>query len=113
VLIELLTFDGCPHEEATISLVAELARELGLTPNVRLIEVCDSAAATRLRFLGAPTIRVEGRDVEPSADDRRDYGLACRLYRTPAGMSPIPNKTWVRSALLYGQSAGAEVGVGG
>jgi hypothetical protein len=100
VLIELLTFDGCPHEEATISLVAELARELGLTPNVRLIEVRDSATATRLRFLGAPTIRVEGRDVEPSADDRRDYGLACRLYRTPAGMSPTPDKTWVRTALL-------------
>jgi hypothetical protein len=100
MLIELLTFEGCPHEEATIALVAELARELGFEPDVRLIEVHDSATATRLRFLGAPTIRVEGRDVEPAADDRRDYGLGCRLYRTPAGLSPTPDRAWVRSALM-------------
>jgi hypothetical protein len=100
VLVELLTFDGCPNEEATIVLVAELARELGLEPDVQLIEVRDSAMATRLRFLGAPTIRIDGRDVEPAADDRRDYGLGCRLYQTPAGLSRTPDRAWVRSALM-------------
>ena len=100
MLIEVLTFDGCPHEEAAMALVVELAQEFGLRPDVQLIEVVDSPMATSLRFLGAPTIRVEGRDVEPSADDRRDYGLGCRLYRTSAGVSPTPDRDWLRSAFM-------------
>jgi hypothetical protein len=100
MMIEVLTFDGCPHEEAAIGLVVELARELRIRPDVQLIVVVDTDMAARLRFLGAPTIRVEGRDVEPAAEYRRDYGLACRLYKTSAGVSPTPDRAWVRSALL-------------
>ena len=72
VRIELLYFDGCPGYEA-------VAREE--------------------RFLGSPTLRVDGVDVEPGARDRRDYGLKCRLYRTADGLLDAPPDEWVRDAL--------------
>ena len=43
--------------------------------------IADPDAAQRERFLGSPTIRVNGRDVDPSADRRRDYGLCCTCTR--------------------------------
>ena len=53
-----------------------------------------------MRFLGSPTIRVDGRDVEPGADERDEFVLACRIYRTPAGLRGEPAEAWVRDALL-------------
>ena len=38
-------------------------------------------------------------DVEPGADGRRDFGLKCRLYRTPSGLSPVPLDNWILDAL--------------
>jgi hypothetical protein len=51
----------------------------------------------------SPTIRVDGRDVDPDADRRRDYGLSCRLYAGPAGVSGAPPDEWVRALLRVQQ----------
>lgn len=53
-----------------------------------------------LRFLGSPTIRVGGRDVDPHTKDRDDYALSCRVFRTDAGIVGQPDERWVRGALL-------------
>jgi hypothetical protein len=50
---------------------------------VRLVNVETPEDTQRLRFLGSPTIRVNGHDVEPGADQRQDFAYACRIYRTP------------------------------
>jgi hypothetical protein len=82
-VVEILYFDGCPNYRAVLERVEYLAAELGLEPELRLIKVEDVASAERTRFLGSPTIRVDGRDIEPGADKRDGYQLACRVYRTP------------------------------
>lgn len=43
-------------------------------------------AAERERFLGSPTLRVDGQDVDPTAGERTDFGLKCRLYPSPDGL---------------------------
>lgn len=53
----------------------------------------------RLRFLGSPSLRVNGRDVEPGADERETFVFACRVYRTPVGFSGQPATEWVHAAL--------------
>ena len=53
-----------------------------------------------MRFLGSLTIRVGGRDVDPSTEERSDYGLSCRIFRTEAGIAGQPDERWVREALL-------------
>jgi hypothetical protein len=99
-LIEVLYFDGCPNHEPALALVERLSSELRIEPEVRLVNVTDLAAAERLRFLGSPTVRVGGIDVEPHADERRDYGLSCRMFRTEAGFRGQPDERWLREALL-------------
>jgi hypothetical protein len=45
-------------------------------------------------------VRVDGRDVEPGADARGDYGLKCRLYRDASGgQSRVPSDALIRAAL--------------
>ena len=97
--VEILTFEGCPHAEAAIALVREVAAELGATANLRIVQVPDSETAERLRFLGSPTVRVNGKDVEPGAEARREFMLACRIYRTRSGQSGLPERSWVHDAL--------------
>jgi hypothetical protein len=99
-LVEILYFDGCPNHHPAVALVERLSRELGLNPEMRLVNVSDDETARRVRFLGSPTIRVGGRDVDPHAAERSDYGLSCRIFRTAAGMVGQPDEQWVREALL-------------
>lgn len=58
-LVEVLYFDGCPNHEGALALVEEVAAELGIDPEVRLVDVPDPDAAEHLRFLGSPTVRVD------------------------------------------------------
>jgi hypothetical protein len=97
--VEVLFIEDCLNYAAARALVERVADELHLEPDIRSIEVRDPDDARALRFLGSPTIRVRGRDVEPGADRRRDFALACRVYRSPHGVSGEPDEAWVREAL--------------
>lgn len=98
-LVEILYFDGCPNWPPVATAVDRLARELGAEADVRLVRVASEEEARRLRFLGSPTVRVDGRDVEPGAGERRDFALACRVYRTDDGFRGLPAEGWIRTAL--------------
>jgi hypothetical protein len=97
--VEILYFDGCPNHEPARALVERLATQLRIEPEIRLVEVADADAAVELRFLGSPTVRVNGVDVEPGAEERRDFALSCRIYRSECGVAERPEERWVREAL--------------
>ena len=97
--VEILYFEGCPNHEGARALVEKVAAELQVEPEIDLVGVPDADAATRLRFLGSPTVRVDGRDVEPGAEDRDDFVFSCRVYRSKRGLSGQPDPDWVRAAL--------------
>lgn len=104
-LVEILYFEGCPNREGARALVERIGREVGIDPEVRLVNVPDDEAARQLRFPGSPTIRVGGVDVDPETEEPDDYALSCRVFRTEAGFSGQPDERWVRDALL--REAGA------
>ena len=78
--IEILFFHGCPNHASAVELVRDVVAELGVHADVVEVELVDPADAGRLRFLGSPTIQVNGADVEPAARDRTDFGFSCRTY---------------------------------
>lgn len=98
--VEVLYFEGCPNHEPARALVERLASELRVEPEIELVEVADAEAAVKLRFLGSPTVRVDGVDVEPGAEERRDFAFSCRIYRSDGGAAEQPAEGWVREALL-------------
>jgi len=42
---------------------------------------------------------VNGRDIEPGADERAGYVLSCRVYRSEDGFKGEPDERWLRDAL--------------
>lgn len=99
LIVEVLYFDGCPNHAPAQALVERVSTEVGVSVELKLVNVFDPDRAARERFLGSPSIRVNGRDIEPGAETRTDYVLACRLYRTQNGTSGQPDERWLRDAL--------------
>ncbi len=55
--------------------------------------------AGREAFVGSPTVRVNGADIEPTEGE--PTGLTCRIYRRRDGrVSPLPDRQDVRDALV-------------
>ena len=104
-LVEIFYFDGCPNHHPAVALVERISRELGIEPEIRLVNVPDNETAQLVRFLGSPTIRVDGRDVDPNTAERDDYGLSCRVFHTDRGIAGNPEERWVRAALRGGVAA--------
>ncbi len=102
LVIEVLYFEGCPNLGPTVALARDTAAELGIAAEIREVEVRDEADANRHRFLGSPTVRVNGIDIEPEAGARTDYAFGCRLW----GASGVPPRELMRSA-LRGATEGA------
>ena len=101
VRVEVLYVHGCPHYPAVLALVERVRADLGVDAELRSILVGDHEAAERARFPGSPTVRVDGRDVDPAAAAAaRAPSLACRLYRHEHGLAGQPAERWVRDALL-------------
>ena len=75
VKLELLFSPGCGAIESTVSMVREALGELDLAADVSEIMVDTEEKSRELKFLGSPSIRFNGRDIEPGADERQDYGL--------------------------------------
>ncbi|PZS34315.1 MAG: thioredoxin family protein [Pseudonocardiales bacterium] len=95
--LEVLYSDGCPSHERLMPIL----RELAATHDAELVQsrIETAERAEEARFLGSPSVRVDGRDVEPAAQTRTDYGLKCRLYRRPAGQSGLLPREWIQHAL--------------
>jgi len=101
--VEVLYFDGCPSHEALMPRLRLLMNEAQVDAPIALRLVSSIEDAERERFLGSPTLRVDGRDVDPGAAQREDFGLTCRLYATARGLrGQIPDEL-IMAALTRGR----------
>ena len=97
--VELLWWAGCPSHPEALALLESVLAERGLDVVVRQHEVLTEAEAEELRFPGSPTIRVDGRDVDPVGAEGIP-SLSCRVYRTADGRpSPVPSREHLEEAL--------------
>ena len=98
-LVEVLTFEGCPHAEPALELVRRVIAERGVAATLSRVDVPDAESAEAHRFLGSPTIRVNGCDIEPDVTERDQYVLSSRIYRTKDGVRGEPDEQWLHEAL--------------
>ena len=73
--IELLYFEGCPSYAELLPRLSELIANEGIHDQVQLRRVETPEEAERERFLGSPTVRIDGVDVDLTAQDRDDFGM--------------------------------------
>jgi hypothetical protein len=89
VRVELLYLVGCPNWKVAEERLAEALRTLGYDGSaVEHLRVETAEQADELKFLGSPTIRIDGAD--PFASGSEPVGLACRVYATPGGLAGSP-----------------------
>jgi hypothetical protein len=77
--IELLHFDGCPSWVKTQEDIRTILAERGINDEIHLVNVGSNEEAQELRFVGSPSVRIDGLDVDPETPDD-GFNLECRLY---------------------------------
>ncbi len=98
--VELLYWDGCPsHPQALAELRAALESIGRGDVAVSVGRIEDDGQAEASRFVGSPTIRIDGVDPFPPGDDE-PLGLTCRVYQLQDGrFSPTPDPQLLREQL--------------
>jgi hypothetical protein len=66
---------------------------------VQEVEVRTQADAEAWNFVGSPTVRVNGLDVEPGARSVTAFGVGCRSYVENGRRSGLPSKEMIGRAL--------------
>jgi hypothetical protein len=99
-VVELLWWEGCPSSAEAHELVRLAMADVGLDPDaLRSVEVDTDAAAEREGFVGSPTIRIDGQDIQPPSEPEPP-GLTCRVYHLRDGrVSPLPDPEDIKEAL--------------
>jgi len=97
--IQLFYWEGCPSHPEALALLEHVLAERGIDAEIELREVLSDEEALELRFPGSPTIRVDGRDIDPEGA-ASPPSLTCRIYRLPDGrISPVPSREQLEEAL--------------
>jgi len=96
--VELLYFEGCPNHIPTVEMVEGVLKREGIGVEVTAIEVPDIETAQILRFLGSPSIRVNGVDIEPGRENDPPF-FGCRTYSVSGRTTGVPPEQWLVDAL--------------
>jgi len=95
VRVEVLFVPGCPNYEPALERLKGVLVSEGLDVEVHGVPVNTGEDAAGLMFLGSPTIRIDGEDVELAQTNAP--GLTCRLYANRTG---VPSEETLRLAVL-------------
>ena len=96
--IELLYFDDCPNWKAVLEEINGLFAAKGGEGKVELIRVASTQEAEHLQFLGSPTVRINGEDMDPEVPSSSSE-MACRVYEVDGKLMGRPPIEWVDAAL--------------
>jgi hypothetical protein len=104
--VELLWWEGCPSTDDAQAMLRDEMEGLGLDAGaIEMREVRTDDAAEGEAFVGSPTIRIDGVDVQPPQDE--PVGLTCRVYRLRDGStSSLPDRHDLKDALARALEGG-------
>src|SRR6266852_7583604 len=97
--IEVLYFEGCPNHLPAIEMVRETLKSLGRQDEIHQVVVHTQADAEAQAFVGSPSIRINGADIEPWARTAKNFGLSCRTYPDGSDRSGVPSRELLRRAI--------------
>ena len=97
--VTFLYYEECPSHDVALERLRSVLSEEDVEAEIEIIKVETEAQAQRLHFIGSPTIRIDGRDIDPPSSEAY-YALTCRAYQLEDGrISPLPSPNMLRRAL--------------
>jgi hypothetical protein len=102
--VEVLYVADCPSHAPTVSLLRDVLAAEGVQAEIKEVLVVDAQMASELKFLGSPTIRINGLDIAPGSP--KGGTLACRLYPGSPQIG-VPPMEMVRRAIVKTREEGS------
>lgn len=109
VRVEILARSDCQCRRMARIVVERVIDELDISAAVTVVEITSQAEAKKRGFLGSPTVRVNGLDVEPGTNGL-EVTVGDRVYRGDRGLQGWPDARWIRAALVVAQAAAPDSG---
>ena len=75
ITIDLYAKKACGATEPTIALVKDVIAQLEVTSKLNILMLENASQANELKIIGVPTVRVNGNDIDPAADQIQKYGI--------------------------------------
>ncbi len=98
-------FEDCPFYQKAEELLKEVLEETGIQVPIIKKNIVDRQTAVSEQFVGSPTIRLNGEDVDPAARTSTTYNLMCRVYWIKGGFLGWPDRELIRTAILEATAA--------
>ncbi len=99
VEISILFIHGCPGYFPTKKHIEEIIAEQAIDAEVTLIRIDNDKDARQLHFIGSPTVRVGGMDIEEEFIGSKDYGVRSREYYIDGKPQDFPSKEMIMDAV--------------
>jgi len=97
--IEILYFAGCSNRHPAVDRVRKILGQETAAADLVEVEIKDAAMAQVMGFLGSPSIRIDGCDVEPAARSSHAFAMGCRIYAGQNGFTGVPPEESIRAAV--------------
>ncbi|MDD1720610.1 MAG: DUF2703 domain-containing protein [Euryarchaeota archaeon] len=100
--IDILYHEKCSHYPQAIARIKEVLSEEGIEAEINEIQITSKEEAQKYDFLGSPTIRIDGEDLESEEERQAGHTYAhdsCRIYNYKGQLYMIPHKEAIRLAL--------------
>jgi len=98
--VEILFFAGCPSYRKARENALRAIAAAGGEAKLKMTLVRHKRDATLLEFHGSPTVRLDGRDIDPEGlAQAPPVGLVSRPYRYKGALSSAPPESMIREAL--------------
>ena len=73
--VQVLYAEGCANTPQTVQRVRDVAQDLGIPIELDEVLVASHDQADELRFLGSPTVHIDGQDIDPAARTVSAFGF--------------------------------------
>ena len=73
--VKVLSMKGCQATPQTIKLVESVAKEMNINIKLTEIVIKTPEQAQKNRFLGSPTVRINGVDIDPTSRKIELFGV--------------------------------------
>lgn len=104
--VQFFYSEDCPSHDEALERLRKVMGEEGIRDEIEVVRVDSSEDAEKLKFIGSPTLLINGRDIDPPTNPY--YALTCRAYRLEDGrISPLPSETMIRKAIRKAAAEGS------
>lgn len=74
--VKIVSLEQCGATQQTITLVHEVARDLGIAIEFEHVLISTPEEARMHRHIGSPTVQIAGMDIDPGARDVQQFGVS-------------------------------------